>query len=113
MQPEPERIQIHDGIGHELTGTVVGDVAAAIGLFDHDACPAEGIARREQMRSRIGPPRNRDDRGIVLNEQQVRVRPPRIAGAKHAFVMLELDAVSARIRKSAEVEHGNGVHDRG
>jgi hypothetical protein len=63
--------QSNDRIRHKLTGTVEGDIAAAIGLDQLDAELCQISLRRDQMLSplKLPPPAKRDD-GWMLNQKQ-------------------------------------------
>ena len=66
------RTQIEDGITNQLTGTVVGDVAAAAGFEQRHAGVFEGGFGREHVRAIVpdlGP--ERDDRRVFEEEELI------------------------------------------
>ena len=68
-------LEIEDGVGHELAGAVVGDVAAPPGLVEGDAePPARGLVGEDVRR--LGAAPERDDRVVLEEEERVADRPP-------------------------------------
>ncbi len=104
----PPVVEVENGVGDELTGAVVGDVASPFRLDDLD--PRAAQSRRRENSAAIAPPPERDD-GIVLGEEK-RVRG---VPGDHLGAHGELCAVGVVVGAAAEVDeakraaHGNTV----
>ena len=70
MDPDSHEVQVDDGIGDQLSRPVIGDIAAAVGLFDLDATFRERGLGRDQVPGRTGPPGDGDDRRVVLRSRR-------------------------------------------
>ena len=65
---DPAVVQLHDRVGHELPGAVVGHLTAALDADDLDAAARE-LGRRGEDVARVGlPPEGQD--GRMLDEQE-------------------------------------------
>ena len=101
-----ERAQIEDGIGDKLSGTVKGDIAAAIDLVNLNATGGEQLARGDDV-ALAGVAAQGDDRRMLDEEQHV----------ANALLLAELDerllqAQSGCVIAAAEIEDGNHARTR-
>jgi hypothetical protein len=75
----PIRIEVDDRVAHDLSRTVVGDVAAAAGLVDLDTPGRQRVRRRQNMRAAAIAASPKRQHGRVLDEQQQIIDPPSLA----------------------------------
>ena len=72
MDVLPVRLEIEDGIGDQLSGAVIGDVAAAAGLDHVDAARGQHFRCRDDVRARFSQLHaERDDMGVFEQQQRV------------------------------------------
>jgi hypothetical protein len=86
MQVAPMSFEGHDGVGHELAGSMPGDIAAALHLDHGDVASVEHVGG--------GAPRASDRQGVAVLQQQDGIGdPPGDASGEQA----ELGPVSDRV----------------
>lgn len=105
VQTQLEQVQIDDRIDDQLAGTVVGDVAAAIGLGECDAATCQKRLTGPQVVSCTGPPRDRNDRRIVLDQQQsADLRNASLTRFEHLGVVHELQVEGRGVGEAAQID---------
>ena len=66
--------QVEDGIAHDLSGAVIGDVAAAIGRVEGDAGARQNVVAGQQVFQMPVAPQ-RDDMRVLQQEELIRDQP--------------------------------------
>jgi len=82
VEAEAEAVEIENGVGNELAGAVVGDVAAAVGLFEMDAMASEEFWRGFEVRRGAMAARDGDDGRVFEEEEGADVGTGRAGGAR-------------------------------
>lgn len=111
VDAESGGVEIDDGVGDELAGAVVGDIAASVGLVEGDALGFEEGFRGEDVGRCVGSSGDGDD-GVVLDHQDA----PELgvggrAGVQNLLVVVLLDGVGVGVAEVLERDVGQGVHD--
>ena len=79
------RGEVHDRIGHDLAGPVVGDVPSPVGLVDLEATAREPLRRGNHVPA-VGAPAQGQDGRVLEEEEPVGVRvagPDPVRGEPH------------------------------
>jgi len=69
VEAELHGLQVQQGVDHKLAGSMVCDLAPAIGLGHGDAAPLEDLRRRDDF-GRLAPAADRDRRGMLHKEHK-------------------------------------------
>jgi hypothetical protein len=74
-------VEVHDRVADELAGTVIGRLAAAVGLDDFDV----DALRKVELRGLVRPPAEGDDRLVLEQDHGVRDRALRHGAGERAL----------------------------
>lgn len=107
VEAQAEVVEVEDGVNDELAGAVVGDIAAAVGLRGGYAVVGKECGRGDEVLGGGGAVRERDDRRVVLEEEDVAGnRAAFVAGLRYEVVVVDLEVVGGRVGDVAEVVGG-------
>ncbi len=110
VDAESGGVEIDDGVGDELAGAVVGDIAASVGLVEGDALGFEEGFRGEDVGRCVGSSGDGDD-GVVLDHQDAAELGAGCgAGIEDLLVVVLLEGVGVGVAEVLERDVGEGVH---
>ena len=111
VEAEVEKIEIEDGVADDLAGTVVGDVAAAVGFGDFDTGAGEHVGRGEQVGAGFGAAADGDDGGMLNEENGSKKWLGGFSRGEDSIDFGDLAFVGLGVGHGAEMDDGE-IHGR-